>query len=178
MIVDLSELRKKDTPLSVETDFSDKQLKMQDSMASLPDAAHSELKVVLSGERLIIDGRVDGDLVVTCCRCAKGSPQRMKKGFSVEYWPDPKPGQDSEELELSYDELDIGFYRDDKIDLSAVVAEQILLEIPMKPVCREGCKGLCDQCGTDLNEKGCQCDRRRLDPRLEVLAKIKDKMIN
>jgi len=178
MIVDLSELRKKNTPLYVETHFSDKQLKLRDSLASLPDAAHSEMRVVLSGERLAIDGRLDGDLVVTCCRCAKGFSQRMEKGFSVEYWPDPKMGQDSEEMELSYDELDIGFYRDDKIDLSAVVTEQILLDIPMKPVCREDCKGLCDQCGADLNEEECNCDRIRLDPRLEVLAKIKDKMIN
>jgi uncharacterized protein len=126
----------------------------------------------------MVDGRIDGDLEVTCCRCAKGISQRLEKDFSVEYWPDPKVSHEGEELELSYDELEIGFYRDEKIDLSALVTEQILLDIPMKPVCQESCKGLCDQCGADLNEETCECARTRVDPRLEVLAQIKNKMIN
>jgi uncharacterized protein len=178
MIIDLNELRKKNVPLQVEVDFGEKQLNLDSTLASLNDRAHSQLRVLLSGERVMIDGRIAGDMVVTCCRCAKGFSQRVEKTFSVEYWPDPKVNHEGEELELSYDDLDIGFYRDDKIDLSAVVTEQILLDIPMKPVCRENCKGLCDQCGADLNEESCQCEREQVDPRLAVLAQIKNKMIN
>ncbi len=176
MIIDLNELRKKNAPLQVEVDFGETQLELRGPLVSLISPAHSRLRVSLSGERLMVSGRIDGSLEVICCRCAKGFPQRVEKTFSVEYWPDPKVQQEGEELELSYDDLDIGFYRDDKIDLSAVVTEQIVLDIPMKPVCREGCKGLCDQCGADLNEETCECARTRVDPRLSVLAQIKDRM--
>jgi uncharacterized protein len=178
MIIDLSELKKKKVPLHVKADFGEEPLKLRSPLAWLVTPAHSQLRVVLSGERLAVDGRVVVDLEVACCRCAKGFPQHVEKTFSVEYWPDPKVVHEGEELELSYDELDIGFYRGDKFDLSAVVTEQILLDIPMKPVCRESCKGLCDQCGADLNEETCECARTRVDPRLEVLAQIKNKMIN
>jgi len=178
MIVDLSELRKKNSPLHVEADFSENQLGLRSPLAQLDKIAHAELRVRLSGERVTVDGRLTGDLEVICCRCAKGFSQRVEKAFSVEYWPDPRAGDEGEELELSYDELDIGFYREDKIDLSAVVAEQILLEIPMKAVCRENCRGLCDQCGADLNLEACECVRTKVDPRLAILAQIKNKMVN
>jgi len=178
MIIDLSELRKKKAPLHVEVDFSEEQLKLRSPLASLASKAHSELRVTLSGERLTVDGRVAADLDVTCCRCAKSFSQSVVKEFSVQYWPDPKADKEGEEQELSYDELDIGFYREDKIDLSAVVTEQILLEIPMKPVCRESCRGLCDQCGADLNSETCECIKTGVDPRLAVLEKIKNRMVN
>jgi uncharacterized protein len=178
MIVDLGELRKKNAPLDVEADFSESQLNLRSPLASLVEKAHAQLRVALSGERVTVDGRLIGRLEVTCCRCAKGFPQIVEKDFSVEYWPDPKTGDEGEEQELSYDELDIGFYREDKIDLSAVVTEQILLDIPMKPVCRDSCQGLCDQCGADLNFEACECVRKRVDPRLAVLEQIKNKMVN
>ena len=178
MIVDLNELRKKKVPLKVEADFGEAHLQMRSSLASLVRTAHVGVRVSLSGERVMVDGSVAGDLEVTCCRCAKGFPQHVEKIFSSEYWPDPTVNQDGEEAELTYDDLDIGFYRDDQVDLSAVVTEQILLEIPMKPVCRESCKGLCDQCGADLNEHSCDCHKTQADPRLAVLAQLKKKMIH
>lgn len=178
MIIDLNELRKKNAPLHVEAGFGDKQLDLRGPLASLRSRVHSQLRVALSGERVTVDGHIDGDLEITCCRCAKGFPGRVEKSFAVEYWPDPKVAHEGEEVELSYDDLEIGFYRDDKIDLSAIVTEQILLDIPMKPVCKESCKGLCDQCGTDLNEEACKCERKNLDPRLAVLEQIKKKMIH
>jgi len=178
MIIDLNELRKKNAPLDVEADFSEKQLRVRTPLASLVNTVHTQLRVMLSGERVVVRGRVSGELELICCRCAKGFPQKVDKTFSVEYWPDPKVEHEGEELELSYEDLDIGFYRNDEIDLSAVVTEQILLDIPMKPICRESCKGLCDQCGADLNEEGCDCPRTRLDPRLEALAQIRKKMIH
>ena len=83
---------------------------------------------------------------------------------------------DKEELALTYDELDIGFYRNDELDLSGVVSEQVVLEIPMKPVCREGCRGLCPQCGADLNEANCGCDHTVSDPRFAALAELKKRL--
>ena len=178
MIIDLDELRKKKVPLSLRTEFSEQQLQIRNSLASLDDRAISQMKVSLSGERVSVNGTLKADLSVICCRCAKGFPQNVDKTFSVEYWPDPEVEREGEERELTYDDLSIGFYRDDQIDLSALVSEQVLLEIPMKPLCREVCLGLCDQCGKDLNEGSCECEKSSVDPRLQVLEQLKNKMIN
>jgi uncharacterized protein len=178
MIIDLNELRKKNAPLRLRTEFSEQQLQIRSSLASLDDRAISQMQVSLSGERVSVNGTLKADLSVICCRCARGFPQNVDKAFSVEYWPDPKVDREGEERELTYDDLSIGFYREDQIDLTALVTEQILLEIPMKPLCDEACLGLCDQCGKDLNEGSCKCGKSRLDPRLQVLEQLKNKMIN
>ncbi len=58
------------------------------------------------------------------------------------------------------------------INATSALREQVLLSIPMRPLCRPDCKGLCDQCGQDLNEGPCQCSRQDSDPRLAVLRSL------
>jgi len=53
--------------------------------------------------------------------------------------------------------------------------EQFYLALPMKPLCREDCKGLCPRCGEDLNVKGCGCVIETADPRWEALKTLKQK---
>ncbi len=59
------------------------------------------------------------------------------------------------------------------IDLGKIFSEQLLLDLPMDLVCREGCKGLCTVCGKDLNEGECSCERKPPDPRWAALKDIK-----
>jgi uncharacterized protein len=80
--------------------------------------------------------------------------------------------KDEEKHELKVDELDMGFYSGDEMDLSDLVKEQIILNLPMKPLCNNSCKGICLQCGADLNSVNCSCSERGIDPRLEVLKKL------
>lgn len=61
------------------------------------------------------------------------------------------------------------------VDLAEVVREQVDLDLPMKPVCRDDCRGLCAQCGTDLNEKPCRCPEAPSDPRWVGLAAWKER---
>src|SRR4030067_53970 len=63
----------------------------------------------------------------------------------------------------------------DELDLSDLVKEQIILNLPMKPLCNDSCKGICLQCGTDLNSFNCSCSERGIDPRLEVLKNFRCK---
>ena len=58
------------------------------------------------------------------------------------------------------------------LDLDELVTADILLELPIKMLCREDCKGLCPKCGTNLNESSCGCDTKQVDPRLEALRKL------
>jgi uncharacterized protein len=170
MIIDLRDLQLRDEPLEIEALFTDEELSVSSRVAALLGVVNAHVTVRRSGDCVRVKGGLEANLLVTCSRCAAQFPSRVAKSFSLEYWPDPRLGPDTEELELKYADLDIGFYRNEELDLSAVVSEQIVLEVPMKPMCRDNCKGLCDQCGADLNLGDCGCSRNRIDPRLAPLA--------
>lgn len=61
---------------------------------------------------------------------------------------------------------------DGYIDLAAVFADELLLELPTKLLCSDGCKGLCPKCGINLNHGTCGCVHKEIDPRLEVLKAL------
>ena len=71
------------------------------------------------------------------------------------------------------DDLDTSVYRDDQIDVNEVLREQFYLALPMKPLCREACAGLCPQCGTNRNSGTCSCETQSGDPRLAPLRGLK-----
>lgn len=75
--------------------------------------------------------------------------------------------------ELAGEEDDeILFLPDEKLDLYELCFGEILLSLPMKHLCSEDCKGICFNCGKNLNEGSCGCVTKSIDPRLEVLAKL------
>lgn len=78
-----------------------------------------------------------------------------------------------EDVELEEADLDVFFYDEPVFPFEAIVREQALFSLPMKPLCREDCRGLCPECGKDLNAGDCACDKRTRDPRLEVLKNLK-----
>jgi uncharacterized protein len=89
----------------------------------------------------------------------------------VQYLPATAAPAESER-EVGDDELDTAFYQDGVIDLGQLVREQILLLLPMKPLCKESCAGLCPVCGTNLNTGSCACSPEWDDPRLAPLKAL------
>ncbi|HXK59744.1 MAG TPA: DUF177 domain-containing protein [Acidobacteriota bacterium] len=176
MIIDINELRERGEPLVVDANYSESELKIHSETTSLTRPAHARLRVSLAGERLRVTGHLSADLEIACSRCLKPVGMQVDKDVDLEYWPDPEVEKEGEEIALSYEELSIGFYRGELFDLSGVVSEQIVLEIPMKPVCDEACLGLCPQCGVDLNETTCDCAQDTLDPRWAALVDLKRKL--
>jgi len=65
----------------------------------------------------------------------------------------------SEEMQLSRDELDVRYYVEPVVDLAELATEQVQLATPLKPLCRESCQGLCPRCGADLNQGLCACPK-------------------
>ena len=63
---------------------------------------------------------------------------------------------------------------DYKLELDEIVISDILLTLPQKNLCKDDCKGLCHICGKTLNEGDCSCDKRQIDPRLEILKQFMD----
>src|SRR5262252_8180271 len=78
---------------------------------------------------------------------------------------------------LKDDDTDIGFYEGDGLFLADVLKEQVLLALPIKAICQSDCRGLCPNCGANLNHEECRCETHATDPRLASLARIKQDLL-
>jgi uncharacterized protein len=74
-----------------------------------------------------------------------------------------------EEVEITEAETEVGFYEDPGLELADVVREQILMELPMRSICRSDCRGICPSCGKNRNLEACLCRNEFTDPRWEPL---------
>jgi uncharacterized protein len=122
-------------------------------------------------DRFRLVGRVRTELELTCSRCVESYRFPIDAGFDQRYLPATEASTESER-EVEEDDLETSYYSDDQIDLSELMREQFYLALPMKPLCREDCKGLCAQCGTNLNTGTCECAPVWEDPRLAALKAI------
>ena len=119
-------------------------------------------------EKFRLVGTVRTELELTCGRCLEPYRMPVDAAFELRFLPATEmPTED--ERELQEEDVDISYYRDDQIDLNELLREQFYLALPMKPLCVDGCRGLCAQCGTNLNTGTCTCETVWEDPRLAPL---------
>jgi uncharacterized protein len=129
-----------------------------------------EARLVREGDKVTISGEIEATAEFDCDRCLAAIKSPIRQRFELTYVP---PIGSSDERVLGDEDLSIGFYRDDTIDVDDVVREQILLALPMTKLCTEDCRGLCPECGTNLNEASCECGRKQIDPRWAALKDLK-----
>ena len=121
--------------------------------------------------RYRLTGRVRATLEVACGRCLEPFVLPVDTTVDLTYVPHPTEVGD-EEIELKDEDLTTAHYQQQVIDLGEMLREQFYLALPMRPLCREECKGLCAQCGTNLNQSTCACQPRWEDPRLAGLRTL------
>ena len=138
--------------------------------------AHVE---VVDATTLHVRGRLDGTVEVDCARCLERCGATLGQELDLFYLPRTaeRPEEQEEEVELSDRDVVVGYYENDHLDLGEVVREQILLGLPLKPLCREDCRGLCPGCGKNRNAGPCGCtpEEEPGDSRLEPLRRLIDK---
>ncbi len=139
-----------------------------------PVRVEAEIHKIL--ETVTVDVRVETALDLECGRCLEPLSLPLKSGFR--YTLVPLRDQEAQKEELSEEDVSFSHYQDDLIDLNVLVYEQILLQVPMKPLCAEDCRGLCPQCGVRLNAETCQCRPLAVDTRMEALKNFKVKKQN
>lgn len=122
---------------------------------------------------VFIKGSISVHLDVCCSRCLEDTGMIGNSDFAYTLIP-AKP-EFKEDVELQAEELEISYYSGDVIDLAPIVCEQIILQVPIKPLCSEECKGLCPRCGINLNIASCNCQAKVVDDRLAVLKNLKIK---
>lgn len=110
----------------------------------------------VAGSEISIRGRLETRLTVPCDRCLEPFEFPVEREFDLTYRPLESIAR-QEEIEVPKDELGVGFYSGEGIALADVVTEQVILSLPMKVVCRPGCRGLCPVCGADRNRVECHC---------------------
>jgi uncharacterized protein len=108
-----------------------------------------------------------------CSRCLAAYPFAVDDAFSIVLCPRGPAGDDETSLEKG--DLDVSFYDDPVVPVEPIVEERIQILLPMKPLCREDCKGLCPQCGEDWNARECGCVAGTADPRWDALRTLKQK---
>lgn len=121
-----------------------------------------------------MDGRVETLLELPCSRCLEAFRWPVNAIFDLRYQP-RMPVTAKTEREIEEDDFSSAFYENDEIDLVQMMREQFFLSLPMKPLCRPDCQGLCPTCGANLNRGTCACKRDWDDPRLAVLKSLRPK---
>ncbi len=119
-------------------------------------------------------GRVRTVLELPCDRCLEPFTLPVDAAFDLRYQPHADNTGEGER-EIEEDDLSTAFYDNQTIDLGQLMREQFYLSVPMKPLCREDCRGLCAICGTNLNRGACDCKREWEDPRLAALKALKNR---
>ena len=104
-----------------------------------------------------------------CSRCLAGYPFAQDEEFTLLLYPRAAAAG---LRELGKDEIDVSEYEDGKIAVAPIAEERIQMAIPMKPLCREECLGLCPQCGKDRNLVPCDCGAETPDPRWAALREL------
>ena len=107
-----------------------------------------------------LSGDITGEYSASCARCL--APVKEAFSLNVDLSVETEASPESEE--------DVIIAEGKKIDLASFLQETVLMNLPLRLLCKEDCKGLCPKCGKDLNSEACDCQHKEIDPRLAGLA--------
>ena len=162
----------KEPRASVRRDFSGASFSRDaDDQYRVRDTVTLDLDVRKDGGKVRLAGRLDAALELGCCRCLGSFPWVVGVDVDLLYLP-ASDNTGAGEVRIEESDLRTAYYRDDQIDLGQLMEEQFQLALPMKPLCRTDCRGLCAVCGGNRNTTACQCVARWDDPRLAVLKDL------
>lgn len=168
MIIELESLTERRN--SISWDIPPDEIDLSDENARL-DSASVSVIVEAGLESVLIKGTVRTEIGEGCVRCLEPFRHEQLIEFTAEFVSEDKfPSE--KELELRGEELTVDIFDGVSIDLTSVVREQIVLDLPSYPVCAPECRGLCPICGVNRNIDDCSCADESVDPRWEVLKEI------
>jgi uncharacterized protein len=169
MNLDLTQFRRPET--EVVRRYEPEEFEGRTSQFRVVTPVNLRFKVHKDKERYRLVGSLSTELELTCSRCLEPFRLPVDSAFEIRYLPQ-SGNTGAGESEVEEDDLSDAFYRDEQIDLRQLMEEQFYLALPMKPLHSADCKGLCANCGTNLNEGNCTCEVRWEDPRLAGLKAL------
>lgn len=152
--------------------YQPEELNPVDERVNLTEPASVTGKVRLSANQVFVNGHVDTRARVECDRCLKPVELPVSADFTLEYISG-SDYESSEVAELTEDAMSVSVLNGEALDIDEIAKEQILLAVPTRMLCREDCKGICPECGTDRNTGECNCVTKEIDPRWAALKDLK-----
>ncbi|HEX7596974.1 MAG TPA: DUF177 domain-containing protein [Polyangia bacterium] len=124
-------------------------------------------RLELVGEEYLLRGAIRGGLVAQCGRCLEPAKLTLDLPLLLTFTEADEPSDEDEVEE------DTVYVEDGVIDLGPALRDELLLNLPMGPLCREDCAGICPTCGANRNLTPCDCAQRPGGGKFSVLAKVK-----
>jgi len=138
---------------------------------SFVEPVRAEVSAIWEYDHVRATGSVTSAVQLSCSRCLAEYQLPISSNFTI-FYTKSVAGELDEEVELSDEDLISVSYSGEEIDLDFEIAEQVMMEVPFKPLCSESCRGLCTECGADLNAGECGCDRGGINLKMSALKKI------
>ncbi len=154
------------------SDFSDLIDIADDGGPKFSEPLQFQLRFQRTGQFVEVDGHLDAEVELKCGRCLLDFKQSLAESFALTFVPQRKDHETEEEVELKTGELGLIPYENDILELQEPLQEQLLMAVPISPVCKKSCRGLCPECGIDLNAVKCDCTRKPFNNKFNVLASI------
>ena len=168
MLINLTELFTRDGKEKSYTLHLDAEtFQMPDGVYDVADVGPARLHLLNAGDRmLVLSGNAKLALMIPCSRCL----ELVKVPFSLTLDRALDMNQTDEDRVKALDEQP--YLQGYNLDVDQLVRDELLLNVPMKVLCDEDCKGICNRCGANLNHETCDCDRSVPDPRMSVIQDI------
>jgi len=163
--ISLDAVRDEPVPFDLELSFSLERLDREPLVEISPAGIEGQIARVERGYSLEVRLWYSGKL--ECSRCLAAYPFEADERFSLVLYK--RPPAFETEISLEKDDLDVSYYDEPELSLAPIAEERIQMSVPMKPLCREDCRGLCVHCGQDLNLGDCGCVGETGDPRWVAL---------
>ena len=130
------------------------------------------------GDDVYLKGTVTTSVDTSCSRCLGTLSYPVDSDLKSHFVPSDDRSTLKRDVELHASDIDAEVYENQQIDLAQSIRDSILLSVPVICLCKEECKGICSQCGKNLNQRLCKCENESfIDPRLESLKILKDKFV-
>ena len=135
-------------------------------------------QVVYADPGYFLRARLSYEQTLSCIRCLKPIVEHAQSDVELMVLVEPpgKRGEERGEHELKEGDMSVLYLDGEILETRPILLEQLQLNIPMKPLCREDCQGLCPVCGADRNAGACSCEESTADPRWAALAALKGRL--
>ncbi|MBT5055773.1 MAG: DUF177 domain-containing protein [Gemmatimonadetes bacterium] len=147
-------------------------LGISDEFLRLETPIHVEITIGRTLQTFALKGRAQGEVHGDCSRCLTAASARFRAKLHLFA---QRKEADALELEAIEDEDEVLVVdpKTREISLVTMLHDAVALALPLRIHCKEDCKGLCGQCGDDLNKGSCGCSEQQVDPRWAALAQLK-----
>lgn len=126
-----------------------------DRIVGLEQSLSTSMRIYPAGKKMVVEGLISTRLLLRCDRCLEYYGWDLSAEFRISVSLYPFQGEG--EVELHEDDLNLDFTDGNLLDLDQVIREQLMLQVPLKTLCTPECRGLCSQCGHNLNISTCSC---------------------